>query len=219
MTPPSRLNATLLFRRSAVPDPRVREVVRGILADVRARRDDAVRETNSRVGGGLADGRLILDRSELEAALATLSPDLRRALESAIANVRRFAQTQWPATTRTTIVPGVEIERRWTALESVGCYVPGGSAPLPSSLVMTVVPAQVAGVERIVVASPAGSDGRVDPVILATAALLGVEIFLVAGGAQAIAALAFGLDGETWPGGRSGPSPRSIGSWAPAAPG
>jgi histidinol dehydrogenase len=212
-----------LFRRSAVPDPHVRDVVRGILPDVRARRDVAVRETNSRVGGGLADGRLILDRSELQAALATLSPDLRRALEAAIANVRRFAQTQLPATTRTTIVPGVEIERRWTALESVGCYVPGGSAPLPSSLVMTVVPAQVAGVGRVVVASPAGSDGRVNPVILATAALLGVETFLVAGGAQAIAALAFGLDGEASgpaAGGSLAPVDRIVGpgsAWVTAA--
>ena len=182
-----------LFRRSAVPDQRVREIVRGILADVRRDGSLAVRMINARVGGGLADGRLMLAPGELDEALTALEPNLRRALETAIANVRRFAETQRPATTRTTINAGVEIERRWTALESVGCYVPGGSAPLPSSLVMTVVPAQVAGVGRIVVASPSGPGGRVDAVVLATAALLGVDTFLVAGGAQAIAALAFGL--------------------------
>jgi histidinol dehydrogenase len=185
-----------LVRRSAVPEARVREIVRGILADVRAGGADSVRAINGRVGGGLPDGRLTLGPVELGAALAGVDPALRIALESAIANVRRFAETQRPATTRTTIVEGVEIERRWTAIRSVGCYVPGGSAPLPSSLIMTVVPAQVAGVERIVVASPAGPDGIVDRVVLATAALLGIRTVLVAGGAQAIAALAFGLPTE-----------------------
>src|SRR6185312_10294027 len=123
-------------------------------------------------------------------------PDLRAALEDSIVNVRRFAETQRPTTTRTQVVDGVEIKRRWSPRESVGCYVPGGTAPLPSSLVMTVVPAQVAGVERVVVATPTGPDGRVDPVVLATSALLGIRQVLIAGGAQAIAALAFGLPDE-----------------------
>lgn len=185
-----------LFRRTAVPDGRVRDIVRSILAEVRAGGADAVGAINARVGGGLPDGRLCVGPDELTAALDSLDPTLRAALEMSIEHVRRFARTQLPATTRTTIVEGVDIERRWTALQSVGCYVPGGSAPLPSSLVMTVVPAQVAGVGRIVVASPAGMDGRVDPVVLATAALLHVDTVLVAGGAQAIGALAFGLPGE-----------------------
>jgi histidinol dehydrogenase len=191
-----RAERDALFRRSAVPEGRVREVVRGILAEVRAGGADAVRAINARVGGGLPQGRLLLERNELTAALDGLEPGLRRALEQSISNVRRFADTQRPATTHTTIVRGVDIERRWIPLDSVGCYVPGGSAPLPSSLVMTVVPAQVAGVERIIVASPAGPGGRLDQAILATAALLGLETLLVAGGAQAVAALAFGLPSE-----------------------
>ena len=85
------------------------------------------------------------------------------------------------------------VERRWLPLRRVGCYVPGGGAPYPSSLVMTVVPARVAGVEEIVVASPAGPDGRVDPIVKGAAGLLGVDALLVAGGAQAVGALAFGL--------------------------
>ncbi len=185
-----------LLRRGAVPDPVVRETVRAILGDVRSRGAAAVREINARVGGGMPDGRLILDPADLARATAALDPGIREALEAAIANVRRFAETQRPVTTRTTTVPGVEIERRWNAVGAVGCYVPGGSAPLPSSLIMTVVPAQVAGVETIVVASPAGADGRVDPVVLGTAGLLGIEQFLVAGGAQAIAALGYGLETE-----------------------
>ena len=130
------------------------------------------------------------------AARDRLSPAIRRALDQAIANVRRFAETQRPASTTTTVAPGVEIERRWSPIDSVGAYVPGGSAPYPSSLVMTVVPAQVAGVGRIVVASPADRDGVTNPVLLGAAGLLEIDAFVVAGGAQAIGALAYGLPGR-----------------------
>ncbi len=194
--PAVRAERDALFRRSAVPDARVRQIVRDIIEDVRTGGADAVRAINARVGGGLPDGRLLLTAEELAAAPARLDPALRAAIVAAIANVRLFAETQRPATTRTTVVDGVDIERRWTPIERAGCYVPGGTAPLPSSLVMTVVPAQVAGVDEIVVATPAGPDGTVDPVVVATAALLGVDRVLVAGGAQAIAALAFGLPEE-----------------------
>ncbi len=185
-----------LFRRGAVPDPVMREAARAILSDVRARGADAVREAAARFGGGRPDGRLLLTRAELAGAAGALHAPQRDALEAAIANVRRFAETQRPATTRTSIVPGVELERRWLPVSRVGAYVPGGSAPYPSSLVMTVVPAQVAGVEAIVVASPADREGNVDPVLLGAAGLLGIDALLVAGGVQAIGALAFGLPGE-----------------------
>ena len=182
-----------LVRRGAVPDPAVRDAVRSTLADVRERGDEAVREANVRVGGGRANGHLVIGRPDLIAARDTLDPPVRRALEQAINNVTRFAETQRPTSTRTTIVPGVEIERRWSPLASVGAYVPGGSAPYPSSLVMTVVPARVAGVARVVVATPAGRDGVVHPVLLGAAGLLDVDAVVVAGGAQAIGALAYGL--------------------------
>ncbi len=185
-----------LFRRGAVPDPAVREATRGILADVRARAAAAVREAASRFGGGRPDGRLLITRVELAAAAEALTPDERSALETAIANVRRFAEAQVPATTRTTILPGVELERRWLPVASTGVYAPGGTAPYPSSLIMGVVPAQVAGVPRIIVASPADRDGNVHPVLLGVAGLLGVDALLVAGGVQAIGALAYGLPGE-----------------------
>jgi len=181
-----------LVRRNAVPDATVRDRTRAIVDDVRARGSDAVRELNVRFGGGLPDGRLLLDAESLAAAREALEPGVRRALVQAIDHVRRFAETQRPGTTRTQIVAGVDIERRWTPIGSVGCYVPAAQAPLPSSLVMTVVPAQVAGVGRIVVASPAGPGG-LDPIVLGAAGLLGVDQVLVAGGAQAIAALTFGM--------------------------
>jgi histidinol dehydrogenase len=189
----ARRDHDALVRRGAVPDPAVRESARATLADVRARGDTAVRAANARVGGGRPDARLVLDPGELRAAVDGLEPRIRKALDQAVDHVRRFAETQRPVSTRTAIAPGIEIERRWTPLASVGAYVPGGSAPYPSSLVMTVVPARVAGVERIVVASPADRDGRTNPVLLAAAGLLGVDAFVVAGGAQAIGALAHGL--------------------------
>ncbi len=182
-----------LVRRGAVPDPAVRDAARATLADVRARGDQAVRDANTRVGGGRADGRLVLSRDELLAARDALAEDVRRALDQAIAHVTRFADTQRPATITTTIAHGIEIERRWAPIGAVGAYVPGGTAPYPSSLVMTVVPARVAGVERIVVATPADSHGAVHPVLLGAAGLLDVDAVIVGGGAQAIGALAYGL--------------------------
>jgi histidinol dehydrogenase len=184
---------TRLTRRGAVPDPAVRAAARDILEEVRAGRAAALAKLSHRFGGAPKDGDPILDRAALDTARDALSADLRQGVEAAIANVRRFAESQRPVTTRIETVPGVELERRWTPLGSVGCYVPGGGAPYPSSLIMTVVPAQVAGVRRIVVASPADRGGDVDPVLAGVAGLLGIDTFLVAGGAQAIGALAFGL--------------------------
>jgi histidinol dehydrogenase len=182
-----------LLRRGAVPDPAARDGARRILAEVRAGGDAAVRAVNHRVGGGLADGRLVIDRPELLGARDRLPRPIRAALETMIANVWRFAEAQRPATTRTEIGPGIEIERRWTPLARVGAYVPGGAAAYPSSLVMCAVPARVAGVATLLVASPAGHGGAVDDVLLGVAGLLEVDALIVAGGAQAVGALAFGL--------------------------
>ena len=182
-----------LVERSAVPDSRIRARAREIIAAVRAGRASAVRDANAAFGGGLADGRLLVERDDLQAALDTLPPELRTALQAAAAGVRRFAQAQRPVDRTVETAPGVSIERRWLPIDAVGAYVPGGGAPYPSSLVMAVVPARVAGVGRVVVATPARPDGALDPVLLAAAALLEVDAILIAGGAQAVAALAFGL--------------------------
>ncbi|MGD0121346.1 MAG: histidinol dehydrogenase [Candidatus Limnocylindrales bacterium] len=182
-----------LLRRGAVPDPAVREGARAILAAVKAGGDAAVREANRRHGGGRADGSLLVTRGEMEAARDALPPRIRAGLEEMIRNIRRFAETELPETRTTTIVPGVEIERRWVPLSRVGVYAPGGSAAYPSSLLMGVVPAKVAGVETIVVASPADAEGGLNPTLLGAAGLVGVDVFIVAGGAQAVGALAYGL--------------------------
>jgi histidinol dehydrogenase len=182
-----------LVRRGAVPDPRVREGARGILAAVKAGGDAAVREANAAYGGARTGGGLLVAPAEMEAARDALPPRIRAGLQQMIDNIRRFAETQLPTTSVTEIVPGVEIERRWVPLARVGVYAPGGSAPYPSSLLMGVVPARVAGVGQVVLASPAAADGTLDATLLGAAALAGVDTFIVAGGAQAVGALAYGL--------------------------
>ncbi|HEX7474256.1 MAG TPA: histidinol dehydrogenase, partial [Candidatus Limnocylindrales bacterium] len=139
--------------------------------------------------------RLVLDRAEMTAARDALPRPIRAGLETMIEHIARFAATQRPTTTRTTIVPGIEIERRWTPLARVGAYVPGGTAAYPSSLLMAAVPARVAGVGTFVVAGPARPDGRIDPILAGAAGLVEVDTFIVAGGAQAVGALAYGLAG------------------------
>jgi histidinol dehydrogenase len=186
----------LLVGRTAVPDAQVCEGARRIVDDVRARGAAAVREANARFGGGLPDGRLLVPGSELASAVADLPRAVRSAIDTAAEHVRRFHAPQRPPDSRLETSPGVEIERRWVPLRRVGSYVPGGGAAYPSSAIMTIVPARIAGVEAVVVATPAGRDGRLDPVLLGAAGLLGVQAVLVAGGAQAVAALAFGLAEE-----------------------
>jgi len=184
---------TALLRRGVVPDARVREGARAILAAVKAGGDAAVRDANAKFGGGRADGLMLVSRVEMEAARDALRPRIRAGLEQMITNIRRFAETELPETRTTTIVPGVEIERRWVPLSRVGVYAPGGSAAYPSSLLMGVVPALVAGVETIVVASPADAAGGLNQTLLGAAGMVGVDVFIVAGGAQAVGALAYGL--------------------------
>jgi histidinol dehydrogenase len=182
-----------LLRRGAVPDQRIREGARAILASVKSGGDAAVRDANAGLGGGRANGSLLASRAEMETAREALPPRIRAGLEQMIENIRRFAETELPLTRTTTILPGVEIERRWVPLARVGVYAPGGSAAYPSSLLMGVVPARVAGVGEVVVASPADAEGRLNQTLLGAAALVGVDTFIVAGGAQAVGALAYGL--------------------------
>jgi histidinol dehydrogenase len=166
----------------------VRETVR----DVRVRGDAAVLEYAARFDGG-APERLRVPAAQLDAALDALTAEQRSALERAIANVSRFHEAQRPAPLDLETAPGVRCERILRPLDSVGLYVPAGSAPLPSALIMSAVPAAIAGVPRRVLCSPARG-GRVHPAILATARLCGVEEVYAIGGAQAIAALAYGTE-------------------------
>jgi histidinol dehydrogenase len=132
---------------------------------------------------------------ELELALANLSAELRSALEISIERVRTVAKANLPTNTKTQLSDGAFVSQRWTAVDSVGLYVPGGKAVYPSSVVMNVVPAQAAGVKSISIATPGQKaySGRPNPTVLATAALLGVQDVYVIGGPAAVAAFAYGI--------------------------
>ena len=182
-----------LTRRGAVPDQRVRDAARATLADVRGRGDEAVRDANRAVGGGRPDGRLVLDAADLRAARDRLEPRVRRALDQAIDHVRRFAESQRPASTTTTIAAG---HRDRTTLDSAGPrrrLRPGRIGALPVVARDDRRPGAGRRRGRIIVASPADRDGATNPVLLGAAGLLEVDAFVVAGGAQAIGALAYGL--------------------------
>lgn len=170
------------------------EQIRDLIEDVRVRGESAVVEATVNRDG--VDPRPILvSKSELAAALNQLNPELREAIETSIARVRAVSSATMPNSVSVELGPGALVSQRWVPVDSVGLYVPGGKAVYPSSVVMNVVPAQVAGVPRIALTSPAQAafGGRPHPTVLATAALLGVEEVYCMGGPAAISAFAFGL--------------------------
>ena len=161
-----------------------------ILADVRRRGDAAVLAWMRRLDGlRLGPATLWVARKQLRKARRQVSREFLRAVEHAARNIRRVAERQAPHAWSFDVEPGVRVGQRVTPLGVIGCYVPGGRFSLVSTLLMTTVPAQVAGVRRIVVTCP-----RPSAALLATAGLLGVEEIARAGGAQAIGAMAFGTE-------------------------
>jgi histidinol dehydrogenase len=169
----------------------VRDVVRDIIMAVKERGDDALLELTRRFDGAAADDMRVPSK-DIEAAWDNLDGETRAAMQRAFDNITRFHQAQAPAPLCVEIEDGLICERLIRPLDCVGIYVPGGTAPLFSSLLMAAIPAKLAGVRRIVVASPPGKDGLIAPVILAAAKLCGIEETYAMGGAQAIAAMAFG---------------------------
>jgi len=167
---------------------KVEPQVRRIVNDLRRGGDRALRKYAQRWDGLPANQPLLVSAREIGEAWKSLTPPLRKALRQAAANIRRFCEWQRPkAWTQTH--DGISLGQLVQPLESVGCYVPGGRHPLVSTLLMTVIPAQVAGVKNIRVASPNPS-----PELLGAAGMLGVREFYRVGGAQAIAALAYGTE-------------------------
>ena len=189
-TVPPSLQASLdrLFGRGATPETAVSHILR----DVRQKGDSALRDWTLKIDGVQLAG-LLVSQLDRETAVQRVSASLYEALEQAAGRIRQFHQFQ-PLPNWTTHEMGGTLGQRVTPIQRVGVYVPGGTAPLPSSLLMAVIPAQVAGVPEIVVATPLGKDGKVADVILAAAQICGVETIYTLGGAQAIAAMAFGTE-------------------------
>ncbi|WP_158924167.1 histidinol dehydrogenase [Acidisphaera sp. S103] len=170
----------------------VDRVVAGILADVRARGDAAVIDYTARFDRMvLTADRLLVSSAEVDAAVAGIPAELAAALDLAATRIEAFHRAQLPADLRMTDAAGVTMGMRWTALDAVGLYVPGGKAAYPSSVLMNAIPARAAGVARIAMCVPT-PDGVLNPLVLAAARRAGVSEIYRIGGAQAVAALAYG---------------------------
>ncbi len=170
-----------------------RERVEVILAAVRDRGDAAIADFTERFDGFRPEPMAVSPEA-LEQAWTSLPTNLRDALELAHRRITDFHQRQRPADLAVTGPHGEQLGRRWRPVERAGLYVPGGRAAYPSTVLMNAVPARVAGVKDVVICSPAGRDGAVNPVVLAAAHLAGVKTVFRLGGAQAVAAMAYGSE-------------------------
>ena len=182
--------AFLTTKREVSED--VDRAVHAIIADVRARGDAALIDFSKKFDRiDLTPSTLAVSAADVDAAVANADPEIIKALELARDRIHSHHARQMPKDDRYTDAIGVELGSRWTAVESVGLYVPGGTASYPSSVLMNAVPAKVAGVERIVMVVPS-PEGKLNPLVLVAAKIAGVSEIYRIGGAQAVAALAYG---------------------------
>ena len=183
-------------RSAALARPRGRDdaalldSVRRIVADIRARGWDALVEQAVRIDGAAPE--LVAVAGYAEQARRTLPPAAQSAIALAIRNIESFHRQTRPRDIDVTTMPGLSVAKQWRALASAGLYIPGGKAPLFSTLLMLAIPARVAGVDRLTVVTPPRPEGGLDPAIALAAELCGIDAIWTVGGAQAIAALAYG---------------------------
>ena len=182
-----------ILNRDLRAEKNVEDVVDAIIADVRARGDAALKDYALKFDGAEIDN-LQVTQEEIDAAFASTDPDFLETLRMAAANIEAFHRQQVHKNFVMNEQDGVILGQKYTPIEKAGVYVPGGTAAYPSTVLMDVIPARVAGVPEIVMTTPAGRDGRVDPAILAAASVAGVTRIFKAGGAQAVAALAYGTE-------------------------
>ena len=181
-----------IFARE-IPQERVADAVAAIIATVRRDGDRALLDFEARFDGAAPD-TLELPASALDEAAAALDPALLDVMERSAANIRAFHKQQKRGSFILNEREGVVLGQKILPLERVGLYVPGGTAPLSSTVLMDAIPAKIAGVRELVMATPPGPDGQVDPAILAAAKVAGVDRVFRMGGAQAVAALAYGTE-------------------------
>jgi histidinol dehydrogenase len=180
-----------LCLRPWTKDGALTTAVEAICRDVVSRGDDAIREYSSRFDAVSLDD-LTVRPQEIEAAMTLVSPGLIAAIERAAANIRKFHAAQLRKEERVETEPGVVCWREFRPIESVGLYVPAGSAPLPSTVLMLGIPALLAGCQQIILCTPPRKDGSVNPAVLTAASIIGLYEIYKVGGAQAIAAMAYG---------------------------
>jgi histidinol dehydrogenase len=183
----------LLLQRPVVNNTADESAVAVILEDVKNNGDAAVRSYTEKFDGCVLQNNLITEQ-EIFNAYQLVSPELKEAIETARANIERFHQAQHVGTSAIETMPGVRCWRKSVPIETVGLYIPGGSAPLFSTVLMLAVPAVIAGCNRIVLCTPPDKNGNVNPAILYAASTCGVSEIYKAGGVQAIAAMYYGTE-------------------------
>lgn len=182
-----------ITKRDQAESEDIRKAVEAILADIEQRGDDAVREYTKRFDGVDLDSFLV-SPEEIDDAVDIVGPDFMAILEEAAANIRAYHERQVEQTWIDTFRPGVRLGAKFTPIQRVGVYVPGGTAAYPSTVLMDTIPAHVASVPSIAVFTPPAKDGSVNPYILAAAHVAGATEIYKVGGAQGIAAAAYGTE-------------------------
>ena len=188
-----QLKPEQILNRDLRAEKNVEDVVDAIIADVRTRGDQALKDYALKFDGAQLDS-LRVSQEEIDEAVASTDPYFLETLRMAAANIEEFHRQQLHKSFVLNEKDGVILGQKYTPIEKAGVYVPGGTAAYPSTVLMDVVPAKVAGVSEIVMITPAGKDGKVNPVILAAASVAGVTQIYKTGGAQAVAALAYGTE-------------------------
>ena len=181
-----------IFAR-VTPAVNVEQIVADIIANVRANGDRAVLDYNLKFDKADLD-TLLVSQEEIDEAFATVEPKFLSILEQAAENIREFHSKQVRNSFVIADKPGIVLGQKVTPIEKVGVYVPGGTAAYPSTVLMDTIPAKIAGCPLIVMVTPPGADGKINPVILAAAKIAGVDQIFKVGGAQAVAALAYGTE-------------------------
>ncbi|MFN8438749.1 MAG: histidinol dehydrogenase [Cytophagales bacterium] len=190
--PESNTYKTLLSRPT-LDTTEIEARVLPILLDVKERGDQALLEYTSKFDG-VELSNILVSNSEIEEAEKLVSDDLKSAINVAYGNIFKFHEAQYQVSEPIETLEGVTCWRKSIAIQKVGLYIPGGTAPLFSTVLMLGIPANIAGCSEIIMCSPAGKDGKINPVILYTAKLVGIHKIYKLGGAQAIAAMAFGSE-------------------------
>lgn len=190
---PPRSEWPALTARCTRQEEEIEERVAAILAEVRTDGDAALRRIVRRIEGYLPETFEVTRERRAEAAKA-VSPQLKAALEQAKANIEAFHRAQLPAQVEVETMPGVRCVQRAVAIGRAGLYIPGGKAPLFSTVLMLALPARIAGCREVILCTPCGRDGRIAPEILYAADLCGVDRVFALGGAQAVAAMAYGTE-------------------------
>jgi len=180
-----------ICRRPSDSNPTVRERVERIIERVRVNGDAALKEIAAEIDGFVPDA-FQLNETEIAESCAAVSPQIKNAIANAAENIRAFHKAQMPSAIEVETAPGVKCIQKPVAISKVGLYIPGGTAPLFSTVLMLAIPAQIAGCKETILCSPAGKDGKIAPAVVFAASFCGIKKIFRIGGAQAVAAMAFG---------------------------